>query len=87
VTQEPHILEGTWEEIKLHEQELTGRYLRVIVGPEVESREAATEGAQTEIQGKNQPKKLRGYSMFAHVPGGSEAFEREKQKNIAREDR
>lgn len=88
MTQQPDILEGTWEEIKLHEQELTGRRLRVIIGPEVAKRqEATTESKQSEIQAKNQTKKLLGYGMFAHVPGGSEAFAREKQGEVAREDR
>ncbi len=30
---------------------------------------------------------LRGYGMFAHVPGGSEEYAREKQAEIAREER
>ncbi len=88
MTQEPVVLEGTWEEIKLHEQELAGRRLRVIVGPEVtKPDEPTTERTQNKIQRTNQPKKLRGYGMFAHVPGGSEAFARKKQEEIAREDR
>lgn len=30
----PHIIEGTWEEILLHENELTGKRLRLIVLPD-----------------------------------------------------
>lgn len=30
---EPQALEGTWEEIKLHDAELSGRYVRVTVFP------------------------------------------------------
>jgi len=32
------------------------------------------------------PRRLSGYGMFAHVPGGSEAFALEKQQEIERED-
>ena len=33
---QPHILEGTWEEIKLRDAELAGRFLRIIVDPDKE---------------------------------------------------
>ncbi|GEM_PF-5262633 len=32
-------------------------------------------------------KQLRGYGMFAHIPGGSEEFALEKQQEIEREER
>jgi len=36
---------------------------------------------------EHEKRQLQGLGMFAHVPGGSEAFAREKQTEIEREDR
>ena len=81
--EQPQVLEGTWEEIKLHDRELAGRFLRVIVEPE----KAQAQEVETKTEQPVQPKKLRGYGMFAHIPGGSEEFAREKQKEIELEER
>ncbi len=81
---QPQVLEGTWEEIKLHDGELAGRFLRVIVEPNMAQSQEEV-GTKTDQPG--QPKRLRGYGMFAHIPGGSEEFAWEKQKEIEREER
>ncbi|HZO86989.1 MAG TPA: hypothetical protein VFB38_01520 [Chthonomonadaceae bacterium] len=36
---EPQVLEGTWEEIKLHEEELKGRKVKVIIEEPSSSRQ------------------------------------------------
>ena len=76
------VLEGTWEEIKSHEKELTGRFLRVIV-------EADDAQTSEDIEGETTParRKLLGYGMFAHLPFSSEDFAREKQEELDREER
>ncbi|HZO89833.1 MAG TPA: hypothetical protein VFB38_16005 [Chthonomonadaceae bacterium] len=82
------VFEGTWEEIKLHEQELIGKRLRVIVEPE-ERKMPARKGTQAQGS-ERQPKNRERPSIlgkYAFVPGGSEEFMREKQEEIAREDR
>lgn len=83
----PQMLEGTWEEIKQHEAELSGQRLRVYINPDLILPTLAEEKVQEEPKQGEQPRKLKGYGMFAHVPGGSEEFALEKQKEIEREDR
>jgi hypothetical protein len=39
------------------------------------------------VQGAGQRRELRAKGKYAHIPGGSEQFAREKQLEIAREDR
>ena len=85
---QPLVIEGTWEEIKMHEKDLSGRRVRVIVKPSTEQpRQIARmrRGAQT--QQKKPTKTLRGYAMLANMPGGSEEFAKEKQAEIDCEDR
>ncbi|HLK55342.1 MAG TPA: hypothetical protein VKU00_02185 [Chthonomonadaceae bacterium] len=81
----PSILEGTWEEIKQHEEDLAGRRFRLILLSE--DNENIQKNTPTTIKATKEPKQLRGLGRFAHVPGGSEAFAQEKQIEIAREDR
>ncbi len=72
------ILEGTWEEVSQRSEELSGRRVRVTVLDDVtmpSPNEARTEG------------KGRAFGKYAHVPGTSEDFVREKQEEIDREDR
>ena len=45
---QPLILEGTWEEIKLHELELAGRHLKVIVDSDETSTDKMTPGTPKE---------------------------------------
>jgi hypothetical protein len=78
------VYEGTAEEIaeQLRSSNLNGR-LKAIVTTE-EREEPIPNGYEQRPPGP--PKKLRGYGMFARVPGGSEAFALDKQKEIERED-
>jgi len=69
-----HIIEGTWDEIKRHEAELIGRYLRVTIKPEAPTRT---------IRSAKRPSAL---GKYAFVAGGSEEYAREKQAEIERED-
>lgn len=79
---QPQILEGTWDEIKQHDKELEGKIVRVfIVSTEETMEERAT---SSQPAGAKRPSAL---GKYAYVPGGSEAFAREKQQEIEREDR
>jgi len=76
----PQVLEGTWEEIKLHERELAGRTLRVVIAPKQEP-------LQTEPASKERvAKRLQGRGAFKGKLGGVEAYLREKQADIEREE-
>ena len=75
------IIEGTWEQIKAREQEFIGRELRVTIKPlPVISRKRA-KAAMVMTEGQS----LLG--KYAFVSGGSEAFMKQKQAEIDREDR
>ena len=52
-----------------------------LLSKHLSSQEPETEAA------KPAPKQLRGYEMFAHLPGGSEEFALEKQQEIEREEK
>ena len=45
-----------------------------------------TSSVASKSEGIQEQKTLRGLGMFAHVPGGSEEYAREKQTEIDRED-
>ncbi len=77
------IIEGTWEEVKQHEAELVGHYVRVTIDPKPQhaNRKASTPVVTAE------PKKLVGYGAFKGVFGGTEAFLAAKQEEIELEER
>jgi hypothetical protein len=63
-----HTIEGTWEEIERHKEELIGRHLRVMVMPEKPIRHTVAPTMRPSALGK-----------YAYVAGGSEEFAKEKQ--------
>lgn len=63
----PQILEGTWEEIKQHEAELTGQRLRVFINPDTKLPALRQEKVAEKTKAKQQPKQLQGHGMFASV--------------------
>ena len=84
----PQVLEGTWEEIKRYEPELIGQHVRVYINPDQTAPALPLPAAAQETpKRKPQLKKLQGLGLYAHIPGGSEEFALEKQKEIEREDR
>ena len=76
------VIEGTWEEIKAHEAELTGRQVRLTIKPEKAG--ARKPGARS---ANDQPKKLVGYGAFKGMFGGTEAILAAKQEEIELEER
>ncbi len=82
------IIEGTWDELAVHADELRiYPKLTLIVPPEEATQDQASlEDHEREVE-QFRKQGLRGVGMFAHVPGGSEAFALEKQEEIEREDR
>jgi hypothetical protein len=80
------VIEGTWEEIKRHEAELMGQYLRVTIKPPKAMTRKPSESAQKAAT-SDQPKKLSAFGAFKGVFGGSEEFAKEKRLEIEREDR
>ena len=83
---QPQILEGTTEEITalLRRGNFAGRKLRVII----DSQEELLQETRTEkIENTNHPKRPSALGKYAFVAGGSEAFAREKQAEIEREDK
>ena len=85
---QPLVIEGTWEEIKKREKDLSGRRVRVIVKSSMEQpRQIARKRGSSQTQKKQPTKTLRGYAMLANMPGGSEEFAKEKQAEIDCEDR
>ncbi len=71
-----YVIEGTWEEIERRKTELMGRHLRVTIQPEKAEAHAPTPAKRPSALGK-----------YAFVAGGSEAFAKEKQAEIEREER
>ena len=79
------VIEGTWEEIKRHEEELIGHHLRVTI-----TRQRPTSRSRVTTATKkpaDQPKKLVGYGAFKGMFGGTEAILAEKQAQIELEER
>lgn len=77
------VLEGTWEEIQEHEAELSGKRVRVIV---LSAEEILPKGEHwppntVTLQSR------RAMGRYAHVPGTSKDFLRDKELEIAREDK
>lgn len=80
-----HVIEGTWEEINLHEAELTGRQVRLTIKPEKPaSRKPSASSERATAAAK--PKELKGYGMLAGILS-SEDYYREKREDKIREDR
>jgi hypothetical protein len=93
----PQTLEGTREELEryLKQAPETQRFRLIPLTDAEEDRmeeislsdKALNVPEETIPQKQVSRKRLQGYGMFAHIPGGSEAFALEKQKEIAREDK
>lgn len=79
------ILEGTWEEIKQHDAELSGRWLRVIVDADIAPHPKRYVPGEAREPGTSKP--LRGMGQFKGKLGGAEALFKEKQKEKKREER
>lgn len=80
---QPQVLEGTWEEIKLHDAELIGRQVKVIIkAVEISGAEAI------QMNGHNRKiaKQLRGRGMLAGVLNTKE-FLRNKHEGTIQEDK
>ncbi len=78
-----YVIEGTWEEIKLHEEEFVGHRLRVIVRSDKPKAPEASASANVTVPAKV----LRGRGAFKGMTGGSEALAREKRAEIELEER
>ena len=85
---QPHVLEGTWEEIKLRDEELAGRFLRVIVEPSKEQAQAVNENGHLSPQPEKERvahiKSLRG--KYAHLGVSVDDLHNERATDTAREE-
>jgi hypothetical protein len=73
------VIEGTWEEIERRKAELIGHQLRVTIKPE--------KAARTASPTKMPIRRQSALGKYPFIGGGYEAFAKEKQKEIDREDR
>jgi len=73
----PQVLEGTWEELKLHDKELSGKRFRLVPLTSEPTQEPGTQG----------PRQLTGMGKFAGILPSSEEFMRQKQEEIELEER
>jgi len=83
-------LEGTWEEIKLHDSELSGKRFRLVpILPEPAKPIAAHRkgGQGSQRENRNSPRQLTGMGKFAGIIPSSEEFMRQKQEEIELEER
>ncbi len=78
----PQMLEGTWEEIKQHEAELSGQRLRVYINPDIEAPGQTAKKVRTQPKQKGRPEQLRGRGMLAGVLS-TEEFLRRKHEETA----
>ena len=66
---QPHILEGTWEKIKLHDEELTGRFLHIVVDPDKQPFHGdngnAITDSESDLERVSRIKSLRG--KYSHL--------------------
>lgn len=81
----PQMLEGTWEEIKQHEAELSGQRLRVYINPDIEAPGQTAKKVRTQPKQKDRPEQLRGRGMLAGVLSVEE-FLRRKHEETAQAD-
>ena len=87
---QPQVLEGTWEELKLHEEELTGKRFRLVPVPSELAKAASKAGKPGQIppqKSQTTPRQLTGMGKFAGIIPGSEEFLRQKQEEIELEER
>jgi len=81
----PHVIEGSWEEIKRHEAEFVGHHLRVTITPQKplpHQPKAPVKARLALPKAKKHP--VRG--MFAGIIS-TEEYLREKREDTLREDR
>ncbi len=88
---QPQVLEGTWEEIKLHDEELSGKRFR-LVPVASEPTHIASNGSKTKKHTAQEatikaPRQLTGMGKFAGILPSSEEFMRQKQEEIELEER
>lgn len=84
-TMPQHIIEGTWEEIKLHEAELTGRQVRLTI--KSEARRQKSSASRTKLPAPPNTRELVGFGAFKDALPSSEDYMREKRVEIEREER
>ncbi len=87
----PPILEGIWEELKLHEEELSGKRFRLVPLPPIPEKTPSTEDRPkkkaAQEQSNKAPRQLTGMGKFAGILPSSEEFMRQKQEEIELEER
>ena len=76
------VIEGTWEEIERRKAELIGRQLRVMILPEAPARKKNGTAKSAQAQ----PRRVSAMGKYPELTS-TEEFMREKQEEIAREDR
>lgn len=85
------VLEGTWEELKLHDKELSGKRIRLILlAPESEStasNESSAQKVAPQEPDAKRPRQLTGMGKFAGIIPSSEEFMRQKQEELELEER
>ncbi len=80
------ILEGTWKEVSERAHDLPEEQpVRLTILTIEETLPARPNEAM--LEGQGHVRKGRAYGKYAHIPGTSEDFAREKQEEIDREDR
>ena len=87
----PQVFEGTWEELKLHDEELSGKRFR-LVPLSTESYKTASNGSKSKSSASQKPmsqtpRQLTGMGKFAGIIPSSEEFMRHKQEEIELEER
>ena len=87
----PPILEGTWEELKLHDAELSGKRYRLVPLPsetvKTTTRASKSKRSTAPKPGAQAPRQLTGMGKFAGIIPSSEEFIRQKQEEIKLEER
>jgi hypothetical protein len=87
----PQVLEGTWEELKQHENELAGKRFRLVPLPPKQTRASSTVTKSRSSAGEeattDKPRQLTGMGKFAGIIPSSEEFARMKQEEIDLEER
>lgn len=85
------VLEGTWEELKLHDKELSGKRFRLILlasEPDKTASKASNAPQEASPAPTAQaPRQLTGMGKFAGIIPNSEEFTRQKQEAIDLESR
>jgi len=79
------VLEGTWEEIKLHDRELSGRRFRLVAMPQEQPKhdfQQRSRGQSSKRESQASPRQLTEMGKFAGIIPSSEEFMRQKQDEI-----